>query len=331
MVAMGDAKLININDENNASLHALRSLVNSSHLKNLIKINPHITIVSTLLLWGQLILAWSLALAGPLYFIILSFVIICSCVSAMQLWVHESSHFNLFKSKKVNDIWAAIFFAGPIGMSVKTYRRFHMTHHAKLATAQDMDRFAFNYEIHGYGKLFFVILSGLTCYEGFKIAIKKYIIQNDTINNDGFDISIVFFFVFNALLFCICVVLSRWYLYFILWVYPVLGVAVTLNIIRSMGEHKPLEISGIVLAEDDMRPVIRTTLPNFIEKWMLYQVNFNYHVEHHLYPKVPGSNLPRLYRILLENNYYEKNPDAIQKSAFSKILTISKYKKIKIC
>ena len=32
----------------------------------------------------------------------------------------------------------------------------------------------------------------------------------------------------------------------------------------------------------------------------------NYHLEHHLYPKVPGYKLPRVHRILVESGFYEK-------------------------
>jgi len=126
-----------------------RSLCAADLLKDLKLIKPERTVVATLILWSQLLGAWLVALFGPPIFWIPAFVINCACVSAMQLWVHEGSHFNLFPNRKLNDLWATIFFASPIGVSLRAYRRFHITHHARLSTTKDMDRFAFNTNIRG--------------------------------------------------------------------------------------------------------------------------------------------------------------------------------------
>jgi hypothetical protein len=32
---------------------------------------------------------------------------------------------------------------------------------------------------------------------------------------------------------------GRWYLYFLLWAYPIIAVAIALNIVRTIAEHQP--------------------------------------------------------------------------------------------
>lgn len=242
----------------------------------------------------------------------------------MQLWVHESSHFNLFPSRKLNDLWATIFFASPIGVSVRTYRQFHMTHHARLSTTTDMDRFAFNVDVGGPKRLLGLFLRGLSCVEGLRIVAKKYLGPKCTASAEGRDWSLVITAGWNTLLLVACILADRWFLYLLLWVYPILGIAITTNLIRSVGEHQPIGFVGPASAGQDIAPISRTTLPSPLEKWLMFQANFNYHFEHHLYPTVPAANLPMLHKYLIERGFYENHPEFIQDSAFAKVFSLSR-------
>jgi len=51
-----------------------------------------------------------------------------------------------------------------------------------------------------------------------------------------------------------------------------------------------------------------------LEKWLIYGINFNYHLEHHLWPHVPFFNLPKLHAHLVERGFYEQRPDLLQRS-----------------
>jgi fatty acid desaturase len=124
------------------------------------------------------------------------------------------------------------------------------------------------------------------------------------------------------------VLAGRWYLYFVLWAYPIVGVAVALNIVRSVAEHQPEDFprfrDGL---ETAMRPVARTTVPNWFEKWMLYQANFNYHVEHHIFPTVPRHNLGKLHRHLVIKGFYRQFPNSLQSSGFAKFWQLARNRK----
>lgn len=301
-----------------------RALCPSDFIKQLRVIKPQRVLLSTAILWCQLLVAWLVALLGPKWLCIPAFVVICACISGMQLWVHESAHFSLFRHRKLNDIWASIFFASPIGMSVKTYRRFHMTHHAHLSTTTDRDRFVFNVDIKGVKKVLRVLLGGLLCIEGYRIVMEKYLGPKDHISEKNHDWSFWATMIWNALLLFSCILAGRYYLYFMLWVYPILAVVVTINSLRSIGEHQPVDFEGPVPNDKNITPIIRTTLPGFLEKWLMFQANFNYHFEHHLYPTIPEINLPILNKHLIKSGFYQKNPELIQKSAIAKVFALSR-------
>jgi len=130
--------------------------------------------------------------------------------------------------------------------------------------------------------------------------------------------------IFNAGLLMLCFLAGRWYLYFLLWAYPIVAVGVALNIVRSVAEHQP---DGPRLEggrEAAFRPVARTTVPNWFEKWVLYQANFNYHVEHHIFPTVPRHNLGKLHRRLVDEGFYRQFPDAMQRSGFAKFWQLAR-------
>lgn len=307
-------------------LHAeseARGLFSPGLVKELQEIKSGRVVLATLLIWLQLTGAWAAALIGPPVLWLPAFVVICACISAMQLWVHESSHYTLFRNRRFNDLWATLFYASPIGMSVKTYRRYHMTHHARLATPTDMDRFAFNVDIRGR-RLLTLLLRGLLCIDGIAIVLKKYAGAGRANADGGRDWSMLATFGWNLLLLGACIWAGRWYLYLLLWAYPILGVAVTINSLRSIGEHQPVGFAGPVPDTRDITPISRTTVPGPLEKWLMFQSNFNYHLEHHLYPTVPAANLPAAHRHLVDAGFYRNHPECLQTSGVAKVFELSR-------
>jgi hypothetical protein len=67
-----------------------------------------------------------------------------------------------------------------------------------------------------------------------------------------------------------CIYVGRWYLYFLLWAYPIVAVAIALNIVRTIAEHQPEDYPRRDLNGDIVTmPLARTTLPNWFEKWLI--------------------------------------------------------------
>lgn len=307
-----------------------RSLADAQFISSLKAKNGGRVVLMTTVLWLQLLGAWGIALRAPLPYSLISFVVICACVQAMLNWVHEASHYSLFTSRRRNDVWTNLFFAGPIGMNVATYRRAHMTHHAYLSTPNDMDRTAFDIDIHGWN-LPRVIVRVLSGYDGIRLVLTKYAKglvpgsarEKSHIPQSRQALSIVTGW--NGLLLGVCVLSGRWYLYGLLWVFPIICVSVLLNVFRSIAEHQPHGYPGDQPAEDKwMMPLARTTLPGPVEKWLIYQANFNYHLEHHLFPLIPAHNLPKLHAHLRERGLYDRHPDCLQASGIGRVITLSR-------
>jgi fatty acid desaturase len=310
---------------------AAHPLVDKSFLADLKQKRPAAVVVATALIWLQLVLAWTLALFGPLWLLFVPFLVSCALAQAMLLWVHEASHFSLFDSRRANDIWCDVFFAGPIGITVAAYRVRHSSHHAELGTGNDLDGYPYHIEVRGGRALMMIMGRSLSGLIGLWLARTKYIGSSQELPATPVSsrwIGPLTTVIFNAVLALLCILAGRWYLYFVLWAYPIVAVAVALNIVRSVAEHQPEDFpryrDGVELA---MRPVARTTVPNWFEKWLLYQANFNYHVEHHIFPTVPRHNLGRLHQHLFAQGFYRQFPDSLQSSGFVKFWQLARNKK----
>ena len=285
--------------------------------KSLNQQQPYRVIFFTSLVWGQLFLAFWVALNFEPLYSILSFFIICACMQTMLLWTHEASHNNLFRSAKLNDLWCSIFFSAPLGVDIKTYRRHHSSHHRAMSTKHDLDKYAYDLEIEGPKPFLSFLMKTLSGFEGLRLIKNKYLHKEASSSSKTSKLITI---AFNLTLAAFLTIFGKWYLYFILWVYPLLSVTIFLNNVRSIGEHLPKGDRYLDETKQDLIQLVRTTTPNFFEKWFMYQANFNYHLEHHLFPSIPAHNLPKLHAILKEIGIYNRHPECIQKSGTSTFL-----------
>jgi fatty acid desaturase len=274
-------------------------------------------IFGTGLVWLQILTGWILAFTSDLLAIV-SLVIFIAAQQRAGIWVHEASHHNLFQSRRLNDLWSNVFFGSPIGMNVEAYRATHLSHHMYLSLDVDLDR-----EVHDIdlsGRSFWIVLGkNLVGYYGFRVLFGKYVsfffrkgaVQRQTnagslsVNNFVFLLMVL---VWNGAFLFFCVLAGRWYFYFLLGAYPLFSIAQFIKIVRTVVEHQPV---GHPVARIDEHPTVRTTLPSAIEASMIYCINFNYHLEHHLWPHVPFFQLPRLHSHLKDRGYYARRSDLL--------------------
>lgn len=299
-----------------------RTMIDRQRLEDIKAPRPALVALLTASIWLQLAFSWALALFAPLPFSILSFVINCAVVQAMLLWTHEASHYGLTSSRRLNDRWSDIFFSGPIGMSVAAYRAKHMSHHAHLGTEQDDDLLPYTFNIKGRRALTATLLKILSGQVGIALAFDKYsgVAKNDDADRTrGEWTAQIVTIAFNGALLAACIAAGRWYLYFLLWAYPIIAIAILLNIVRTTAEHQPENFP-----HDPIAPLVRTTCPGRFEKWLLYQANFNFHAEHHLFPGIPHHNLGVVHAMLVERGFYEKFPQCLQRSGVAKFIAIAR-------
>jgi len=310
-----------------AFARAAYALADRRFIHSLKKFSFAPVLAGTVSVWLQVILAWSLALCLHPAFAIVSFFVLASAQQTMATWVHEGSHHNLFKDKKLNDLWVNFFFAAPIGMNVATYRAGHLSHHAYLSSHDDSDRHVHAVDLTG-SKVWYEIGKRLVGWEGFKVAFQKYLpiaVRDQNISQKVVSKPrptlrfLAVAILWNCLFLAACIFAGRWYLYFLLWVYPLFAVAQLFNMVRTCAEHQPEMFPAVELDEP---PIVRTTLPYFLEKWLIYGINFNYHLEHHLWPQIPFFQLPELHAHLRERGFYDRYPDLLQRSAFASFLRL---------
>ncbi len=300
------------------NLKAGRELCDQTFIKSISNLRPFPVLLGTFLIWLQLFTAWYIALKLNPVFIPISLLIIVACHQAMALWIHEGCH-RLFENQKLNDLWVDFFFATPLGTTVSKYRSHHMTHHAYLGSEKDEDKWEFAFNIRGKN-LILVMLKSLIGIYGFK-TISKYV-NKKAIKEIQF-LRILMSAFWNLGLLWLCILHDRWYLYFLLWLIPLFTITKCLIIVRVTAEHQPHDYS---INNPDDTPhigVVRTTLPGWLNKWIFYQVNFNYHVEHHMFPSVPFYNLPKLHKYLKEKKFYDIFPESIQNSPIKKLKELS--------
>jgi fatty acid desaturase len=91
---------------------AAHSPVDKSFLAALKEKRPTAVLVATTVIWSQLVLAWTLALLGPLWPLFIPVLISCALAQATLLRVREASHVSLFDNRPANDLRCDIFLCG---------------------------------------------------------------------------------------------------------------------------------------------------------------------------------------------------------------------------
>jgi fatty acid desaturase len=307
-----------------------RAVADAEFVRQLVTVRFGPTVRGIALIWVQLALAWSIALLAPPPMALVSVVIVCACQQGMLLWVHEASHGTLARAQNRSDFWIDLLVATPIGMTVRGYRTPHLSHHAFLGTSRDEDRWAFRIDTRGF-RLWRALALGFVGYYGVAITVRKYLRppgrRDDWSRERERDRTHVvtrwlMIATWNVLLLALSSSAGRAWMYPLLWIAPLLTVAVLFNIVRSTAEHQPPGFATRKELEPDDWAVTRTTIPGPLETWLLYQVNFNYHFEHHTWPRVPFFHLPRLHRHLVEKGFYQRHPECLQTSGLLTLLAL---------
>jgi fatty acid desaturase len=263
--------------------------------------NPVRVVISTALTW-----VWILA-AFLLYFRIetawafaISLVIIGVQQHALSIWVHEASHYHVARNPRVNDLICNIFHAAPILISVESYRSRHLMHHYYLGTPQDSERHP-RICIRGR-RLFLELAKALTGL----YAIRLFFRYNSREHVNRSPLNLVTLGAVHGVLFLFCLLAGHWTAYFTLWLLPLFTVAVTLTSFRAISEHQPWSIDRPVRDEESIEPMTRSIGSSALERVFFAPLNFNYHLEHDLFPEVPYHNLPAVHRELLAMGYFNE-------------------------
>ena len=228
-------------------------------------------------------------------------IIIGFCLHGLGVFMHEGAHNCLFR--KPFDRVIGFLCGLPVFFSCSNYRATHMLHHKYENSAQDPDNLEANFPFKPlrwliyYSWLFvgmpmYILLVTVTGPFRAESAKERFYCVLETVLIAGF-FTMVFTLAsrHNAG----SIVTNGWAL--------ALPFAVLVANIRGLAEHT-------LLRHEDPPNQIKSTrsLPSnrFIS---FFFNNQNYHLEHHLFPRVPWYNLPKVHQVL--KPLYEKEEASV--------------------
>ena len=264
--------------------------------------------------WVPLVAAMAWAVWMPRWWVYaIAACVVASRMVAMGVLVHDAVHYLLYKNRRVNDLVADLFLAFPIGMTTGLYRKTHFQHHRFTNTEDDIDLVAQREDGEWFEwpktarEFVWVMLrsvTGANVHRGW-IMYKHWAPWNhlrDPISP--------FFPVHTRVLYVVNMAVvyaafgwgfsvAPWATGKLIALYMLPGLTLV-NFamrLRATAEHVGADNS------EELRAT-RTVLPRWWQRWLVSPVGVNYHLEHHLYPSVPGPNLAELHQVLMQDEEF---------------------------
>ena len=218
------------------------------------------------------------------YYFFFCYLVGGTVINSNSLGMHEIIHFNAFKNINYNK-YLSIFCDLTFGLPIcESFRRYHKHHHNDFSVVNKDPDLPSNFEIKYFngkiGKLIWLFFQGL-----FYIFRPLTIKQFDTT-----------YFQRISIVCCIIRFLLFWhYLSIYAALFPIISA------VLGTGIHP---LSGHFITEHYYHNDKNETTSYY--GWMnLLTFNAGYHIEHHDFPNIPGSYLPKLHSIVKE---YKNNP-----------------------
>lgn len=206
----------------------------------------------------------------------------------ISLFTHEAVHGTLSSNRVVNNALGAVC-AWPVLQNFAAYKVLHLRHHGHLGLPGDPDHYE-NYTRWTW--LLFLMHWGrlIAGYPAYIAAIPVLGFRQGR----GWERFWIVFEVGCVVIVAVAVLMSPIPRPLLIhgWLIPMLFINTLVNV-RGMSQH--------TLLEHHSDPILgtRSILTNRVTAF--FMCNENYHLEHHLYPRVPWYNLPRLHNALRDD------------------------------
>ncbi|KAA0985947.1 fatty acid desaturase [Pseudomonas sp. ANT_J12] len=265
-------------------------------------LKPWLTLLALLADWG--LIAASLAAAAlwphPVTYL-LAAIIIARSQLALAVIMHESAHGVVVRHQGLNDVIGQLFAAGPLFLSLHTYRAGHLKHH--LAPMRHDDPVVAVFGLGDFplprGKLAAKLLADL-CGVGYFISAGQFA------RGDYRDImpkvdksprrvtwEVFSMLASNGLLLGVLAWSGHAWLYPALWLLPAITLLPFMGRIRAIMEH-----AGLPACDDqsqNARSIVRSNWQTFV----FGPHAIHYHIEHHLFVRVPFYHLRSVHQQLV--------------------------------
>ncbi|PIT01708.1 fatty acid desaturase [Bradyrhizobium nitroreducens] len=248
----------------------------------------------TLIIGAVALVAWW---PNPVTYV-LAVAIIGSRQLGLAILMHDGAHGCLSADEKANLALSQWLCAYPLFAETRSYRRYHLQHHARTQQEDDPDLVLsapFPITRLSYRRKFVRDITGQTGYQQRKAQLLNALGSKDW----PWRQRAAHFWgklgpqcLVNAAMFAVCVAAGVWWAYPLLWLVPLLTWMMVITRIRNIAEH------AVVPDSSDPLRNTRTTHANFLERLFIAPYYVNYHLEHHLLFYVPCYNLPKVHRLL---------------------------------
>jgi len=266
------------------------------------QLRPWRAVLALSLDWLILLSSFVVSIIWPYWFVVLpAALIVARTQLALAVMMHESAHGLLLPKQRWNDIVGQFFAAGPLLLSMKTYRAGHLKHH-KNPMAPD-DPVAAIFQITDYPtsrpQLVVRLLTDLSGI-GFFLNLKH--IRTSAIKNilpavnksrvwkiiEILSMLLPHLFLLGGLNY-----LGVAWLYFWLWLLPSITLLPFMGRVRAIMEHAGLPAG--VCQSLNARSIVRPSWQTFF----FGPHAIHYHIEHHLFPRMPFYHLRALHSAMV--------------------------------
>jgi fatty acid desaturase len=239
-------------------------------------------------------------------------VIIGTRVQSLAVLMHDAVHQTLFNNRRVNDLVGDLLLAFPLFISIHLYRAEHLRHHRFTNTAEDNDyQIQLNDPDHHFPKtkpqmlwLFAKSLLGLNVlrylgHAGIRRSLAVTNLHNPPHLDFDYRLTLRLRYVVWVTVVFGAILISPWPRTILgLYLIPLFVWGNIINRVRSFAEHHLVanweEINGT-----------RTVIPSLLDRILIAPHNISYHLEHHLFPSVPGPKLIQLHERLMMDERFQ--------------------------
>jgi len=252
---------------------------------------------------------WLAIVSGQWWAYVLAMLFIGTRVVVLGVLIHEAAHNHVFSKPWVNDLVSELFIGFPASISIHLYRATHFWHHRALNTLDDPD-YAFqrtdpdqHFPKTRIGFFWLTLKSALFVNfpQMMRYALRWWMPGPK---------------LFTPLKRSPFPLWAR--LLYVAWVVAVFGTLIVTNLLpdalllfflpalfwtncvsrlRMAAEHGALPLTRELTST-------RTVVPSLFDRLFVAPVGVCYHLEHHLFPFVPGRNLHKLHKALMQDPDY---------------------------
>lgn len=233
---------------------------------------------------------------------VIAAVVIARSQLALGVMTHEAAHGLLAPRRRVNDAIGQALAAGPLWLSLRTYRSGHLAHHR--APMHRNDPVAVVFGIDDYPVTRRTLIRRLLAYAcgiGYftsvlKLARGAYSHAMPKVAKSPAYIAweLVSMLASNALLFGLLARAGHPWLYVGLWIVPSITLLPFAGQIRAIFEHAALPACA------DQSRNARTIVRRSWQTFLFGPHAVHYHIEHHLFTRIPFYHLAGVHRELAQ-------------------------------